>query len=293
MSAGKDIAGVRVDTEQTTMTSPAPLSRFCIHTATTKPMALPEAVQAYREIGVAGITVWRDALAAHGLKESARLLAGSGLEVVSLCRGGFFPAFSEADRQKALDDNRRAIDEAAAIGAPLIVLVCGAVPGMPLAESRRQIADALFALIPYAAQAGVKLGIEPLHPMYAAERSAVNTLSQANDMVEVLNSPQVGVTLDVYHVWWDEELESEIARCARLNALFSYHVCDWRLATRDLLLDRGLMGEGCIPLRRIRSAVEAAGYSGMIEVEIFSTERWKGDQIAYLRDIRAAYLEYV
>ena len=274
------------------MMSSAPLSRLCVHTATTKPLALPEAIRAYREAGVAGITVWRDAVAVVGLKEAANLLAGSGLQVVSLCRGGFFPGVLAADRHKALDDNRRAVDEAVAIGAPLIVLVCGAVPGMPLTEARKQITEGIASLIPYAKQGGVKLGIEPLHPMYAADRSAVNTLGQANDMVEVLASPSAGVALDVYHVWWDDHLQSEISRTAQLNALFAYHVCDWRPNTRDLLLDRGLMGEGCIPLRQIRSWVEAAGFSGMIEVEIFSTERWNGDQIAYLQQIRSAYLEY-
>jgi sugar phosphate isomerase/epimerase len=275
------------------MMSSAPLSRLCVHTATTKPLALAEAIGAYCEAGVVGITVWRDAVAAVGVKESANLLAGSGLQVVSLCRGGFFPGVLAADRQKALDDNRRAVDEAVAIGAPLIVLVCGAVPGIPLMEARKQIAEGIAALIPYAKQGGIQLAIEPLHPMYAADRSAVNTLAQANDMVEILASPSIGVALDVYHVWWDDQLEAEIARTAKLNALFAYHVCDWRPNTRDLLLDRGLMGEGCIPLRKIRSWVEAAGFTGMIEVEIFSTERWKGDQIAYLEQIRSAYVEYV
>jgi sugar phosphate isomerase/epimerase len=275
------------------MMSAAPLSRLCVHTATTKPLALPEAIRAYREAGVAGITVWRDAVAAVGLKASARLLLNSGMRVVSLCRGGFFPAVSVGDRRKALDDNRCAVDEAVAISAPLIVLVCGAVPGIPLKEARKQIMDGIAALLPYAEQGGIQLAIEPLHPMYAADRSAVNTLAQANDMVESLASTSVGIALDVYHVWWDERLESEIARSGKLKALFSYHVCDWRPATRDLLLDRGLMGEGCIPLRQIRSWVEAAGFAGMIEVEIFSTERWKGDQFSYLQQIRSAYLEYV
>lgn len=273
--------------------TPAPLSRLCIHTATTKPLALPDAIAAFQNVDAAGITVWRDALTPLGLKESARLLADSPLKVVSLCRGGFFPALTDAARRAAFDDNRRAIDEAAAIHAPLVVLVCGALPGMPLPEARKQITDAIATLIPHARQANVKLAIEPLHPMYAADRSAVNTITQANDMVADLASPHVGVALDVYHVWWDDRLQSEIRRCATLNALLAFHVCDWRPNTRDLLLDRGLMGEGCIPLRQIRSWVEAAGYSGMIEVEIFSTERWKENQIDYLQKIRSAYLEHV
>ncbi|HEX4052710.1 MAG TPA: sugar phosphate isomerase/epimerase family protein [Tepidisphaeraceae bacterium] len=270
----------------------APLSRLCIHTITTKPLALPAAVKAYRDAGAAGITVWRDAIVPLGVKESARILADSGLKVVSLCRGGFFPAASAADRQKALDDNRRVIDEAAAIGAPLVVLVCGAAPGVPLAEARKQIAGGIAAVIPHATPAGIKLGIEPLHPMYADTRSAINTLSQANDIVENLRSPGVGVTIDVYHVWWDERLEAEIARCGRLGAIFSYHVCDWRSPTRDLLLDRGLMGEGCIPLGQIRSRVEKAGFDGMIEVEIFSSEFWQMDQLEFVKRLKSAYLEH-
>jgi sugar phosphate isomerase/epimerase len=275
------------------MNTTASLSRLCLHTITTKPLTLPKAIEAYAKIGVTGITVWRDALEPLGVKESAELLKSSGLKVISLCRGGFFPAKTQPDRQKAIDENRRIIDEAAEIGAPLIVLVCGAVPGISLIEARKQIADGIAAVIPHAAAAGVKLGIEPLHPMYAGDRSAINTLGQANDIVENLRSPHVGVTIDVYHVWWDDRLESEIARCGRLDAIFSYHVCDWRSPTRDLLLDRGLMGEGCIPLRQIRSWVEKAGFTGMIEVEIFSSEFWQSDQIEFLSRIKSAYLEHV
>jgi sugar phosphate isomerase/epimerase len=267
----------------------APLSRFCIHTITTKPLALAAAVEAYREAGAAGITVWRDALGPLGVKESAKLLAGSGLKVVSLCRGGFFPGKTASDRDKALDDNRRAIDEAAAIGAPLVVLVCGAVPRIPLSEARKQIADGIAAVTPHAKGARVKLGIEPLHPMYADDRSAISTLGQANDIVEQLATPWVGVTIDVYHVWWDDRLEREIARSGKLGAIFSYHVCDWRTPTRDLLMDRGIMGEGCIPLKQIRSWVEGAGFDGMIEVEIFSTELWKLDQLELVKRVKSAY----
>lgn len=267
------------------------LSRCCIHTITTKPWNLAEAIKHYREAGVRGITVWRQAFEPYGLEESAKMLAESGLDIVSLCRGGFFPAESEADRQKALDDNRAAIDEAHAIGAPLVVLVCGAVPGMPLSEGRKQIAGGIAAVADYAAQAGVKLGIEPLHPMYADSRSAVNTLGQANDMVEQLAHPQVGVTVDVYHLWWDPDLEKEIARAK--DWLFSFHVCDWRTPTADLLTDRGLMGEGCIDIPQIRGWVEDAGFNGYIEVEIFSERWWAEDQGVFLKAITETYLEHV
>ncbi len=274
------------------MQTPAPLSKLCVHTITTKPLALPDAIKAFQKNDVAGITVWRDALTPLGIKESAKLLADSGLKIVSLCRGGFFPGAAAA-RQIAIDENKKIIDEARAIGAPLIVLVCGAVPGIPLAEQRKQISDGIAAIAPYAAEANVKLGIEPLHPMYASDRSAVNTLGQANDMVEALKLLNVGVAIDVYHLWWDERLEKEIARCGRNHAIFAYHVCDWRTPTRDMLNDRGLMGEGCIPLRQIRSWVESAGFDGMIEVEIFSTELWATDQHEFLHRIRDSYLKYV
>lgn len=264
-------------------------SKLCIHTMTTKPLDLAQACEQYARIGAGGITVWRQHLEPQGPAESARILRDSGLEVVSLCRGGFFPAADAPGRQAALDDNRRAIDEAHAIGAPLIVMVCGAVPGQPLEESRRQIADGIRAILPDAEQAGVRLAIEPLHPMYADDRSAVNTLAQANNMAEAIASPFLGVTVDVYHLWWDPDLENQIARCAPY--LFSYHICDWRTPTRHLLTDRGLMGEGCIDLPRIRGWVEKAGFDGYHEVEIFSEEFWAQDQADYLDRIRSAYLE--
>ena len=192
-------------------------------------------------------------------------------------------------RQTAIDDNRRAIAEAHELGAPLVVLVCGAVPGQPLEDSRAQITEGIAAVLDDCKATGVKLGIEPLHPMYADSRSAVNTLGQANDMCEQLNSPYVGVAADVYHLWWDPALEQEIARCGKIGALFSFHVCDWRSPTTDFLNDRGLMGEGCIDIRKIRGWVEAAGFNGFNEVEIFSDRLWARDQDEYLAQIIQAY----
>lgn len=269
------------------------LSRLCVHTITTKPWPIEAAAAKFAAAGVKGITVWRDALAGRDIAQTGRLLRDHDLSIVSLCRGGFFPALTAEGRAKALDDNRRAIAEAHALGAPLIVLVCGAVPGQSLVESRRQIVDGIAALLPDCQAAGVKLAIEPLHPMYAGDRSAVNTLGQANDMVEQLRSPLVGVAVDVYHLWWDPALEREIARCGKLGALFAYHVCDWRTPTVDLLNDRGLMGEGCIPLRQIRAWVEATGYRGFNEVEVFSTRLWATDQDEFLAKIVQAYRDHV
>ena len=272
---------------------PSFLDRLCIHTITTKPWSIETAAAKYAAAGVKGITVWRDTLAGRDIKKTGQLLRDNGLSVVSLCRGGFFPGKTATERTKALDDNRLAIAEAHALGAPLIVLVCGAVPGQPLAESRKQILDGIAALLPDCQASGIKLAIEPLHPMFADNRSAVNTLAQANDMVEALKSPFIGVAADVYHIWWDPALESEIARCGRLNALFAYHICDWRTPTTDLLNDRGLMGEGCIPLRQIRTWVEATGFKGFNEVEIFSTRFWAMDQDEYLKKIIQAYKDHV
>lgn len=220
------------------------------------------------------------------------MLRQYNLAVVSLCRGGFFPGKEFSKRKAAIDDNRKAIDEAFELGAGLIVLVCGADPAQSLEESRKQIHDGIAAILPDAESTGIKLAIEPLHPMYADTRSAINTLAQANSLAETLNSPWIGVAVDVYHLWWDPDLEKEIMRCGKNNNLLAFHVSDWKSPTLDLLNDRGLMGEGCIPLRKIRSWVEAAGFNGYIEVEIFSNEYWKQDQSVFLKNIITSYKTY-
>jgi len=269
------------------------LSRLCVHTITTKPWDIATAARNYAAAGVRGITVWRDALEGRDIKQTGNMLREEGLSIVSLCRGGFFPAADKNKRKIAIDDNRKAIEEAAALGAPLIVLVCGADPTQSLDDSRQQIQDGIAAVLDEASAAGVKLAIEPLHPMYADTRSAINTLAQANDMAEALHSPWVGVAVDVYHLWWDPSLEREIKRCGQHHNLLAFHVCDWNVPTSDMLLDRGLMGEGCIPVRKIRSWVEATGFSGFNEVEIFSSRFWKEDQSAFLQKIIKAYREHV
>lgn len=274
----------------------APLTNFdrlCVHTITTRPWAIETSIDKYANAGVRGMTVWRQWLEGRDPAAVGRNIRSAGLSVVSLCRGGFFPAKTGEGLQAAIDDNRRAIDEAAALGAPLIVLVCGAVPGQDLDTSRGQIADGIAAVADQAKAAGVKLAVEPLHPMYADSRSAINTMRQANDMCDRLNMPHVGVAVDVYHLWWDPELESQIVRCGQANRLFAYHVCDWRTPTEDLLNDRGLMGEGCIPLRRIRQWVERTGFGSFIEVEIFSNRYWAMDQDQFLGMITKAYIDYV
>lgn len=263
------------------------LSRLAIHTMTTKPWDLPTACAKYAAAGVPGVGVWRQWLEGRPLDESRKLLDDHGLTAVSLVRGGFFPGLDETERREAIDENRRALDEAAAIGAPQLVLVCGAKPELPLDENRRQITEGIADCVEHAAAAGVKLSIEPLHPMYADCRSAVNTVGQCNDIIDQVGGDHVGIAVDVYHVWWDPRLAEELDRAGK--RIIGFHVCDWMTPTNDFLNDRGLMGEGCIDNRGIRHLVEHAGFDGWIEVEVFSARHWARDQDEYLADIIAAY----
>jgi sugar phosphate isomerase/epimerase len=260
---------------------------------TTKPWSLEQAADGYARAGVRGISVWRDTLQGRDVARAGDLLRSRGLSVVSLCRAGFFPYADAAGRRKAYEDNREAIDQAAALAAPLVVLVCGALPGQALERSREQIREGIEAVLPHAEQHRVRLAIEPLHPMYADTRSAINTLSQATDLALAIGSDLVGVVVDVYHLWWDPQLESQIRRAGRAGKLFAFHVCDWRSPTLDLLLDRGIPGEGCIDIRRIRAWVEGAGFRGFNEVEIFSKAHWASDQTEFLERIVSAYRSHV
>lgn len=244
----------------------------------------------YAEAGIGGITVWQDALDDRNAALTGDQLRSRNLKIVSLCRGGFFPAISESDRQKAIDDNRRAIELAAELGAPSVVLVCGAVPGQPLETSRQQIIDGITAILPDAESAGIRLSIEPLHPMYADNRSAINTMEQANAVCAQINHPLLGIAVDVYHLWWDDQLEAQIKLAAENNRLFAFHICDWMSPTSDILNDRGLMGEGCIPVKTIRKYMEKNGFNGFNEVEIFSNRWWQSNQDDFLRQIKTAYI---
>lgn len=267
------------------------LSRLSLNQMTIRPWSVREVVEGCVRAGVPAVGLWRESVARTGLQASARLVADAGLRVSSLCRGGWFGAATAGERKKRLDDNRRAIDEAAALGTSVLVLVCGAAPDRNLQAARAYVEEAIVSLLPYALECGVRLGIEPLHPMYAAERSVIVTLAEANALVRRLNSESVGVVIDVYHVWWDPEVFVQITAAA--GHILGFHVCDWLVPTTDLLLSRGMMGEGVIELRRLRAAVEAAGYSGPIEVEIFNQDLWQlpGDEI--LRQVCTRYLEHV
>jgi sugar phosphate isomerase/epimerase len=249
------------------------ISLLSINSMTVKPWSLAELVDGCARAGISAISPWRDIVQACGLERAAQLIRAHGMTVTGLCRGGMFPAADAAGRRAALDDNQRAVDEAAAIGAQCLILVVGGLPkgSRDIVDARRQVRDALATLLPYARRAQVPLAIEPLHPMFAADRACVNTLAQANDLCDELGEG-VGVAIDTYHVWWDPDLKRQIAR-AGANIL-AYHVNDWLVPTTDLLLDRGMMGDGVIDLRAIRAIVENAGYRGHCEVEILSAENW-------------------
>ena len=274
------------------MTPLADFSKLCVHTQTNKPWTIEQCINHYAAAGIRAISIWRHLLEGKDLSNIKKLLIKSKIEVVSLVRGGFFPAVDEEQRLLALEDNRLAIEQAAALGGPQVVLVCGTDPNQSLKVSRQQIKEGIIALIPQAERLGVKLSIEPLHPMYAGDKSAIVTLGQANDLSEEIDSPWVGVAIDVYHLWWDDQLEKEIYRCGRSGNIFAFHVCDWRVPTTDFLTDRGLMGEGCIPVKQIREWVEKAGFKGYNEVEVFSERLWAHDQKLYLEKIKKAYLKH-
>ncbi len=268
-------------------------SKLCVHTQTNKPWTIEECITQYAAAGISAISIWRHLLEGKDLSEIKELLIKNEMEVVALVRGGFFPSVDDKQRALALEDNRLAMEQAAALGAPQVVLVCGADPNQSLKVSRQQIKEGITALLPQAERLGVKLSIEPLHPMYAGDRSAISSLGQANDLCEEIDSPLVGVAIDVYHLWWDDQLEKEISRCGKSDNIFAFHVCDWRVPTTDFLTDRGLMGEGCIPVKQIREWVEKAGFDGYNEVEVFSERLWAQDQKLYLEDIKKAYLNYI
>jgi sugar phosphate isomerase/epimerase len=254
-----------------------------INTATVrKQWSIPEIVAGCVRHGIRSISPWRDQVAETGLKESAQRIRDAGLALSGYCRGGMFTAADAAGRRAALDDNKRAVDEALTLGAPCLVLVVGGLPkdrdgkvvSRDLKGAREIVRDGIGELREYARPAGMPLAIEPLHPMYAADRACVNTMAQANDLCDELGEG-VGIAVDVYHVWWDPNLEREIQRAGgHPNRLLAYHICDWLVPTTDLLLDRGMMGDGVIDLPRIRSWMEAAGYRGSHEVEIFSANNW-------------------
>jgi sugar phosphate isomerase/epimerase len=269
---------------------PAAMDRLSLNQITVDQWGLGEAIDGCIRAGVRWIGPWRHKVQEVGLPEAARMVSDSGLKVSSYCRGGFFPAI-ETEVAARHDDNCRAVDEAVALGTDVLVLVCGPSIDKDIEAARGMVVEGIAKLVPHARAAGVRLGIEPLHPMFAGDRSVVVTLGQANDMASHFSSDDVGVVVDVYHVWWDPNLFDEIKRAT--GRILGFHVSDWMVPTEELLAGRGLMGDGVIELRKIRGAVDAAGYGGPIEVEIINRGLWNrpGDEV--LSAVLSRYPEHV
>ena len=248
-------------------------TRLSFNQATAERASLPDVIEACARHGVPGISIWRHKLAETGVARAARQLRDAGLWVSSVCRGGMFPALTAAEREARIDDNRRAIDDAVTLGAEVLVLVCGAAADRDIGAARAMVADGIAAIAPYALERGVRLGIEPLHPAFAAERSCITTMREARLISERFAASNVGVVVDVYHVWWDPERAEEIARLG--DRIAGYHVNDWLVPVKNVLMNRGMMGDGVIELRRIRGEIERAGFMGPIEVEIFNESIWE------------------
>lgn len=249
-------------------------SLLSLNTATVREQwTLEQCIEGCARYGIGGIAPWRDKLAACGVEKAARLIRDAGLTVTGLCRAGMFPANDAAARRATLEDNRAAVDQAVTLGATCLVILAGGLPpgSRDLAGAHDQVRDGLAELLEYARSCHVPLAIEPLHPMFAADRACVNTLSHALDLCDELGEG-LGVAVDAYHVWWDPQLYPQIARAGK--RIMAFHVCDWLVPTRDLLLDRGMMGDGIIDLRAMRAAIESTGFDGLCEVEIFSAENW-------------------
>lgn len=261
-----------------------------LHTFTTKPWSVTQCIESYAQRGIGGISIWRETVEGEDLASVRKHYMDSGLTPVSYVRGGFFTAIEEATRRKHIETNRQWLNDAAKLGMPTVVLVCGATVGQSPLTNRNQIRDGIAAIVGEAAEMGIDLLIEPLHPSYCGNRSAIPTLKAANDLCAEINAPNLKVAVDVYHVWWDHELEAELKRCSSNGWLGSYHICDYKAEPTDMLLDRGIMGEGCCNLAEIDQwVVQDCGFSGLREIEIFSAEWWKRDQNEFLDNILAAY----
>lgn len=271
------------------------LARFSVNQMTVKQLSLPDLVKSCLTLGVGGVGLWREPVRAHGVEAAAALVRDAGLTVTSLCRGGFLTALDPAERANALDDNRAAVDEAATLGTDTLVLVSGGLPAgsKDLHGARERIADALAELGPYAAARGVRLAVEPLHPMYAADRCVVSTLAQALDLAERFPAEQVGVTVDTYHLWWDDTAPAQIARAGASGRIHAFQLADWTTPLPEGVLNgRGQLGDGSIDFREWRGYVEAAGYTGPVEVELFNDVLWARDGHEVLAETAARYLEH-
>lgn len=267
-----------------------PLSRFSINQMTVKQLSLPELVEQCVRLSVPGVGLWREPVAEYGLEAAAKLVRDAGLTVTSLCRGGFFTT------AESLDDNRAAIDEAAALGTDTLVLVSGGLaPGSrDLSAARARITESIAELAPYAGERGVRLAIEPLHPMYASDRCAVSTLDQALAIAEHFPSTQVGVVVDTYHIWWDDRAPAAVARAGASGRIHAFQLADWTTPLpAGVLNGRGQLGDGAIDLRAWCDLVEGSGYEGPIEVELFNDALWARDGVEVLEETLGRYVRHV
>ncbi|MFE7705184.1 sugar phosphate isomerase/epimerase family protein [Streptomyces sp. NPDC057486] len=271
------------------------VSRLSINQETIKQWSLPELTEGCVKAGIDKVGLWRGPVQEYGVERTAQLLKVAGLTVTSLCRGGFFTALDPAERARALDDNRAAIDEAAALSTDTLVLVSGGLPSgsRDLHGARERVAEALAELGPYAQERGVRLAIEPLHPMFASDRCVVSTLSQALDIAERFPAEQVGVVVDTYHIWWDDQAAAQIARAGEGGRIHSFQLADWITPLpAGVLLGRGQLGDGSVDFRAFRAMVEATGFDGPIEVEIFNEDLWARDGAEVLAEVAARYVEH-
>jgi sugar phosphate isomerase/epimerase len=266
-------------------------ARLSLNQMTTANWSVAQAVDGCARHGVAAIALWRHKIQEAGVDHCARLVKDAGLHVSSLCRGGMFPAKTEQARREKIEDNLRAADEAATLGADSLVMVVGGCEGIDLDDARAMVADGVAALVPYARRRGVRIGLEPLHPMYAADRSVLNTIDQALEMASPYDVAEVGVILDTFHIWWDPKVAAQIARAA--GRIYGFHVSDWLNPLPDVLLGRGLMGDGAIDNRKLRLLVEQAGYDGPIEVEIFNQSLWDADPDIVLAQVIERFEKFV
>jgi sugar phosphate isomerase/epimerase len=274
--------------------SHGPRSRLALNQATTRHLTIGQVARCCAEAGVSGIGLWRDRVEEAGAARTARLIRQAGLTVTSLCRGGFLTSASADGRAAAIADNRRAIEQAAQVGAPVLVLVCGGLPAgtRDLAGARAMVTDGIAALVGDAARHGVRLAIEPLHPMFCADRSIVSTASQALTIAEQFPATAVGLMIDAYHVWWDPDIETAIRRAG--PRIFGFQLADWVLPLpADVLLGRGHLGDGCIDFRRLDRAVRDAGYDGWTEVEIFNRAIWAAPPAQTVETVVETYRRHV
>ncbi len=267
------------------------LSRLSLNQKTVEQWDMRQAIDGCVRHEIPWIALWRDKIDGIGLDETARLIRESGLKVSSLCRGGFFADPTAEGRAAAIDDNRKAIHEAATVGTDVLVMVNGGMNGCRIQDARAMVRDGIAAILPYAEERGVKIGIEPLHPAFAADRAVTASLEEANDLAEHFNSPQVGVVIDIYHVWWDAHVQREISRAGPHT--LGFHVNDWLVPNTNVLVGRGMMGDGVVDNRELREWVDAEGYNGPVEVEIFNEEVWSRDGDAVLAQMKDRYLAHV